>query len=217
MAYLELFEQVVAHVRRQGVKVTFKRGKPLTESTIDHARAKTLIPIPTSMAEFYAEVGDGMEFAWTTKGDRTPFANHEFPKLTDRVLESFEKLSWKTEWKDDYDFQYTKNPALAKQTALKMRKWMPFHDEGNGDGFCLDTALDPAPVVFDQHDWYDGGSGENGHRLGESLLQFYTDWAQVCFQYPRSLWWPSVFNKTGVGIDWNSSEFHEPFRLPKGQ
>lgn len=216
MAYLELFERVADHVRRQGVKVTFKRGKSLTASAIERARAKALIPIPTSMAEFYAEVGDGMVFAWTAKGDQSSFANHEFPKLKDRVLESFDKLSWKTEWKDDYDFRYTKNPALAKQTALKMRKWMPFHDEGNSDGFCLDTALDPAPVVFDKHDWYDGGTGENGHRLADSLLQFYTDWAQVCFQSPRNLWWPRVLNKNGPGVDWSSAEFQESFRLRGG-
>ena len=142
------------------------------------------------------------------------FANHRFPKLADRVIESFDKLSWKFEWQEDPDVRFTKNPALAKQTALRMRKWMPFHDEGNGDGFCLDTAQDPAPVVFDEHDWMDGGTGENGHRLADSLLQFYTDWAQVCFQFPRSLWWPTVLSKSGVGVDWSGAEFRDPFRLP---
>ena len=150
------------------------------------------------------------------EGDRAPFANHEFPKLADRVLESFDKLSWKTEWQDDNDFRYTKNPALAKQTALKMRKWMPFHDEGNGDGFCLDTALDPAPVVFDQHDWYDGGTGENGHRLADSLLQFYTDGAGVLPVAAQ----PLVADRlqegwSGCGLE--HAEFREPFRLPGGR
>lgn len=217
MAYLELFERVADHVRRHGVDVTFNRGEPLTASVIERAGAEALIPIPDAMAVFYAEVGDGLDFAWAARGDRAPFAHHEFPKLADRVIESFDELSWKTEWKDDYDFRYTKNPALARQTALPMRKWMPFHDEGNGDAFCLDTALDPAPVVFNRHDWYDGGTGENGHRLADSLSQFYADWAQVCFQFPRSLWWPSVFNKNGPGVDWSSAEFREPFRLPGGQ
>lgn len=212
MAYLELFEQVSDHLRRQGVKVAFQRGKPLTASAIERARAKSLIPIPASMAEFYAEVGDGLLFAWRSKSDGA-FANHQFPKLRDCVFESFDKLSWKTEWDDDYDFRYTKNPTLAKQTALRMRKWIGFHDEGNGDAFCLDTALDPAPVIFDQHDWYDGGTGENGHRLADSLLQFYTDWAQVCFQFPRSLYWPAVFKDDGSGVNWSSAEFLEPFRL----
>jgi hypothetical protein len=216
MTFLELFERAADHVRRLGVKVTFKRGKPLAASDIERARAKALIPIPTSMAEFYAEVGDGLEFGWTTKDDNAPFANHEFPKLRDRVFQSFDTLRWRIEWSDDYDFRYTKNPALAKQTALRMRKWMPFHDEGNGDAFCLDTALNPAPVVFNQHDW-DGGTGENGRCLADSLLQFYTDWAQVCFQFPRSLWWPTVLKKDGSGVDWTSAEFREPFRLRGGR
>ena len=214
MAYLELFDRVADYVRRQGLTVTFKRGKALSASAIEHARANALIPIPASMAEFYAEVGDGLVFAWMPQDEDTPFVKHEFPRLKDRVHESFDKLSWKVEWKDEYDFRYTKDPVLAKRTALKMRKWMPFHDEGNGDGFCLDTAMEPAPVVFDQHDWYDGGTGENGHRLADSLLQFYADWAQVCFQLPRSLWWPTVFKKNGPGLDWSSNEFREPFRLP---
>lgn len=217
MAYLELFQHVADHVRRQGVKVTFKRGKALSDTVIRGAQSRALIPIPPSMAEFYAEVGDGMTFAWTAKGDDAPFANHEFPKLADRTLESLSKLSWRTEWQDDYDFRHTKDPKLAKQTALKMRRWMPFHSEANGDSFCLDTAIEPAPVVFDQHDWYDGGSGENGHLLGRSLLEFYTDWSQVCFQFPRSVWWPTVFNKSGGGVNWRSPEFREPFRLPAGR
>lgn len=214
MAYLELFDQVTHHVRSQGVTVTYKRGKPVASSTLERARAKSLIPIPDSMAEFYAEVGDGLEFGWTAEGDRAPFANHQFPKLAEVVIESLDQVRWKTEWDDNYDFRFTDNPVLAKKTALRMRKWKPFHDEGNGDVISLDTAFEQAPVVFDQHDWYDGGTGENGHQLANSLLQFYKDWAQVCFQFPSRLWWPSVFNKDGPGVDWNSAEFNEPFKLP---
>lgn len=217
MAYLQLLERVADHVRRQGIEVIFNRGNTLTATNIERARAKSLIAIPQSMFDFYAEVGDGMNFWWSAKGDRAPFANHEFPNLNKCVVESLESLSWMTEWNDDYDFRYTKNPALAKKTALKMRNWIPFHDEGNGDTFCIDTALHPAPVVFNKHDWYDGGTGENGHRLADSLLQFYTDWAQVCFQFPRSLWWPCVFKKDGQGVDWSSPEFREPFRLSGGR
>lgn len=215
MAYLELFERVADHVRRQGVTASFHRGKALSASVIQRASMKALIPIPSSMADFYAEVGDGMVFYWAVEGDHAPFAGHEFPKLEDRTVESLDDLiRWKIEWDDDYDFRHTENPTLAKQTALKMREWLPFHDEGNGDQFCLDTSIEPAPVVFDQHDWFDGGSGENGHRLGGSLIEFYTAWAQVCFQLPSGLWWPNVFIKSGEGVNWSSEQFREPFRLP---
>jgi hypothetical protein len=113
---------------------------------------------------------------------------------------------------DEYDYRYTNDPALAKQTALRMRHWLEFHDEGNGDRFCFDMSTAGHPVVFDQHDWMDGGSGHNGHLLGESLLAFYTAWSRVCFQRPEGLWWPSVFQKDG-GINWTSKEFRKPFRL----
>ena len=216
MAYLELFDRVADHVRRQGVEATLTRGKPLTTSEIEEARAKTVICIPDAMAAFYIEVGDGMQFYWNAKGKRAPFANHEFPKLSDLMVESHDKLRWRTEWDDSYDFRFTKNPTLAKQTAVRMRKWTSFHDEGDGDEISLDTDLNPPPVVFNRHDWYDGGTGENGHRLANSLLQFYEDWSQVCFQFPSSLWWPSVFSKAGPGVDWNSVEFCEPFRLRDG-
>lgn len=216
MAYLELFEQAADHVRSQGVKVVFKRGKPLAASAIERACTRSVIPIPASLAEFYAEVGEGLRFAWRSKKDGDAFANYEVPNLEDCVVESFDSLNWRTEWDDNYAFHGTADPVLAKQTALKMRKWLRFHGEGNGDTFCLDTAVDPAPVVFDQHDWFDSGTGKNGHRLADSLLQFYTDWAQVCFQFPRTCWWPTVFKKDGPYVDWSSDEFREPFRLPGG-
>lgn len=216
MAYLELFEQVADRVRSQGVKVVFERGKPLAASAIQRACAKSVIPIPASLAEFYAEVGDGLRFAWKSKKHGNAFANYEVPGLEGCVVESFESVTWRTEWDDTYAFRGTADPVLAKQTALKMRKWMRFYDQGNGDMFCLDTAVDPAPVVFDKHDWFDGGTGENGHRLADSLLQFFTCWAQVCFQFPRTCWWPTVLRKDGPYVDWRSDEFREPFRLPGG-
>jgi hypothetical protein len=216
MAYLELFQRVSKHVRAQGVKVKFRRGKPLTAAAIKRAQSQSLIPIPTSLAEFYSEVGDGVLFQWSCEGEEAPFACLESPKLASRVVKSLDKINWRIEWDDSCDFRFTKNPKLAKQTALKMRKWLPLHDEGNGDQFCLDTAVEAAPVVFNQHDWFDGGSGDNGHLLGAALLDFFTQWSEVCFQFPSGLWWPRVFKKTGNGIDWRSKEFREPFRLPRG-
>jgi hypothetical protein len=218
MAFLELFEEVADHVRRQGVKVTFTRGEQLPASAIERAVTRRVLPITPSMAEFYAEIGNGMLFKWMSEGDRAAATNHSFPELRDPTPKLLKAIMNRVEWWcDDYDFRNTMDPNLAKQTAIKMRKWVPFHDEGNGDEFCLDGAVDPAPVVFNQHDWFDGGTGENGHVLGESLLDFYTRWSKVCFQFPRSYWWPNAFNKSGGGVDWSGAEFQEPFRLPGAQ
>jgi hypothetical protein len=217
MAYLELFEGVAEHVRRQGVKVRFKRGKPLDPAAIERASPKAFIPIPTSLIDFYAEIGDGLEFGWSSKGKDAPFANHAICRLEECAPKSIDDVSWLTEWQDDYEFPHVEDPVLAKKTALKMRKWLAFWGIGNGDSLCLDTSADPSPVLFSKHDWYDGGSGENGHKIAESLFEFYSDWAQVCFQFPSSLWWPGVLNKNGAGINWASDEFREPFRLTAGQ
>ena len=214
MTYLELFERVAEHVRRQGVKVRFERGEPLTPVAIELERAQAFIPVPPSLLDLYAEIGSGMEFAWSSKDNDRLFANHEIPRIEECAPKSFDNVSWLPEWQDDNEFPHVKDPALAKKTALKMRAWLRFISIGNGDSFCLDTSRDPSPVLFNKHDWFDGGTGENGHQIADSLWDFYSQWAQVCFQFPRSLWWPVVFNKTGVGIDWASEEFQEPFRLP---
>lgn len=212
MGYLELFQRVIDHVAGMGLKVTFRRGKRLSPAVIKRAQDEALIAIPPSMAAFYAEVGDGMSLRWTGKGADAPFANHAFPKLADITFRSLDQINWRMEWNDSCDFQSTKDPTLAKRTAMRMRSWIPFHDEGNGDCFCLETAVEGTPVVFNQHDWFDGGSGENGHVLARSLAEFYEAWANVCFQFPRTPWWPKVFNPSG-GVHWDSDEFQEPFQL----
>jgi hypothetical protein len=217
MRYFDLFERVTEHVRRQGVKVRFESGEPLSASVIERECSEAFIPIPPSLADFYTEIGNGMEFGWSSRNDDRLFANHEIPRIEACAPKSYDNVSWLTEWKDNYEFPHVQDPVLAKTTALKMRKWLPFIHEGNGDSFCLDTSQDPAPVVFNQHDWFDGGTGHNGHRVADSLMEFYSQWSQVCFQLPRSLWWPDVLNKNGTGIDWGSAQFQEPFRLPARQ
>lgn len=215
MAYLELIEQVVDHVREHGVKVSYERGEPLKDKDIKRAQKRALIPILASLAAFYLEVGDGLNIFWTTSDEAGPIGGNEIPTLKDCSPRSRRQVNWLPEWQDDYDFSDMPDPALAKDTALRMRRWMPFHSEDTGDSISLDTAMDPAPVVFNKHDWHDGGTGANGHRMAGSLLEFYSEWAQVCFQIPNNLRWPSVFNKDGLGMNWASEEFHESFRLPR--
>jgi hypothetical protein len=111
---------------------------------MDHACAEAFIPIPQSLIDFYAEIGDGLEFGWSSKGRNAPFANHEICKLDACAPKSIDDVSWITEWRDDYEFAHVEDSALAKKTALKMRKWLPFWGIGNGDCLCLDTSLEYA-------------------------------------------------------------------------
>jgi hypothetical protein len=93
----------------------------------------------------------------------------------------------------------------AKRVYQTMLRWVNFHAEGNGDTFALDTSVEPHPVVFNQHDWNDGGDGTNGFLLGKDLNDFMTRWGTLCFQRPRSLWWLDV--RKDHRVDWESDEF----------
>jgi hypothetical protein len=212
MAYLELFERVVAHVAGKGVAVTCDRGASLTATVIDGFVRQSPLGVPQSLIEFYSEVGDGLLFQWS-RDDVRPFCLMEFPTLARLVANAIRAVNRQVEWHDSYQFPFTNDPELAKATAQRMRKWLAFQWEGNGDRLCVDTGSPGAPVVFDKHDWFDGGSGDNGHLLGNSLLEFCTAWSDVCFQHPESLWWPSVFKRPN-GVTWDSDQFREPFRLP---
>jgi hypothetical protein len=214
MAYLELFKRVTDHLERLDEPFRFKRGSPLSKKEVARICERSAIPVPLSIIDLYSEVGNGFSIDFEARGERAPFANLEFAPLEEIAAPVIYGIEWKTEWSDSYDFRFTDNPRLAKKTSLKMRHWLQFHQEGNGDSICLDTASDPAPVVFNQHDWLDGGTGENGHILADSLPDFMVSWSTVCFQFPRNMWWPTVFRKTD-GVDWASAEFCEPFRLQR--
>jgi hypothetical protein len=213
MVYLKLFDRVVDHVKREGVKVQFRRGKPLTLRAFDKQEELSALVIPDSLVKFYFEVGDGLLLRWATDDDG-PFCKIEFPKLSRLIAESLDSLNRQSDTNGNFKFPHMKDPQLARKTALRMQKWLGFHEEGNGDRFCVDTGKKEAPVVFDRHDWRDGGSGSNGHIMAKSLSEFFAAWAEVCFQFPKNLWWPAVFQKRG-GIDWSSDQFCEPFRLAR--
>ena len=213
MAFLEMFERVADHVRSRGAKLTFKRGRPVSADAIDEARSRSLAPWPEELAQFFTELGEVAEFGWVEKGrgTRRAIGRVSFARLSSCIVIPDEGSHRRIEWCDDYDFRFTKDPALAKQTAIKMRRWIPIITEGNGDSFCLDAGRQPAPVVLNLHDWFDGGSGDNGACVGSSLTDFLHAWSQVCFQCPSGLYWPAVLGNQGV--DWSSDEFSAQFRL----
>jgi hypothetical protein len=212
MPYLELFQRAAKHVESQGCEVTFVRGRPVTKAAVGKARKTSILPLPDSLIAFYEEVGNGLEFSWSVEDDGGPSALLTIPKLTEVIAIFLNGMNERQEWDDTNAYAFTDNPKLARRTALKMRKWLGFYEVGNGDRFCFDTAALGSPIVYDQHDWMDSGTGANGHQLGPSLDSFLASWSKVCFQSPSRLWWPGVFHKRR-GVDWRSDEFREPFRL----
>ena len=90
-----------------------------------------------------------------------------------------------------------------------MLSWLRFADEPNGDCLAFDIAEEFCPIVYDQHDWFDAGTGFNGLRFADSLSDSWRAWASVCFQSPS--WWPEA--SADGAIDWASSEFHADYRV----
>jgi hypothetical protein len=210
MGYLKIFSRVAQFVRSRGVEVKFEMGKAVTARMVKAAQRKLPVRLPGSLIDFYREVGDGVEFRWIA-ADRV-FAVVEFRPLKELVSTYLYRRSYSVEYDEKYEYPHVTDRARAKLTATRMRHWIAFHFEGNGDEFALDTSVTPEPVVFDQHDWYDGGDGGNGMPMGCSLLQFMEDWSRVCFHFPSSLWWPRVL--TEAGVNWDSDEFDDKFRMP---
>jgi hypothetical protein len=93
-----------------------------------------------------------------------------------------------------------------------MWHWLPVIEVENADLICQDLSDPCCPVIFNQHDWLDGGSGDNGHPLAPNWRAFLQAWGSVCFQFPRSLWWPACF-RPGSGVVWDGEQFREPFRI----
>ena len=215
MAYADLFEEAAAHVRGRRVQVTFTRGRPVTAAIVARAFRPTGLVPPADLVDLYSDVGDGLTFAWSAPGDRAPGAEVQVPAVALLVADWMNRRNRRlSEWNDSTDFPHSADPAWARETARRMRRWVTIDEHGNGSRFCLDTAVGPAPVVFAAVAWM-GGAPYPGHglRLAPTLRHFLADWSQVCFQGPRSAWWPSVFHLTAGGVDWNGQEFDNPFRL----
>lgn len=217
MDYKNLFETVRRHVERLSIACEVEAGKVASEKSIAKVEDKMNARLPAELREFYQTVGDGFSLRWQADADdsNAPFANLQVPTL--KYLASM-YIGWRgmvlysPEAADKYGFPYTKDPALAKRTAARMWHWLPVLEEGNGDSICHDMSDPSCPVIFNQHDWLDGGSGDNGHRLASNWRAFLTAWGSVCFQFPKSLYWPLCF-RPGGGVAWDGEQFRSPFRV----
>ncbi len=218
MTYQELFETVRHHLATQGATCEIRPGPLATEQQIAAMETRIKFGLGKELRSFFQTMGNGLSVRWIAQPDhsKSPFANLQIPNL-DTLAERFE--SWRSyalyspQEAEKYGFPYTKDPALAKRTAARMWHWLPIIDEGNGDQICLDVNAPDCPVVFNNHEWMDGGTGDNGHPMAPNWRAFLIDWGRVCFQFPQSLDWPFAF-KSGGGIDWDGKEFREPFRIP---
>ncbi|WP_162671139.1 SMI1/KNR4 family protein [Gemmata massiliana] len=214
--YPSLLETVLGHLEELGVTYLATSGELVTDEVLESAEASMKIRLPAELREFYQTVGDGFSFFWESdSGDpKTPWGSLPVPSLSSlvKMYTGWRGLVlYSPERAEEYGFPHTKDPALAKHTAARMWHWLPIIAEENGDAICLDLGAPGCPVVFDQHDWMDGGSGDNGHPLGANWREFLIGWGSVCFQMPKDLYWPWCFRPGGVA--WDGEHFHSRFRV----
>jgi cell wall assembly regulator SMI1 len=219
MDYDRLFATVFKHVRGQGVKCEAWCNDPAKEQEVVEGEAAMKRSLPYELRQFYLSFADGMSLRWTADEEdlEQPFANFQVPTvsyLAEMNVGGRGIRLYSQEEAERYGSPHTTDPVLALKTAARQWHWLPVLEEGNGDVICMDLAEPGAPVVFHQHDWCDVGPGEDGHRLGESWEDFLIAWSCVCFQLPKSLWWPSTFKKGG-GVEWGGAEFRDPFRIAR--
>lgn len=217
MDFNKILDAVSRHLRQRGVTPLIVPQRLASKREIAKAEAKMKLCLPAELAQFYQTVGNGYALFWqpTSQGEETKFGSFQVPSLNDLASGC---LSWRKlvlyspEAAEKYGFPHTKDPALAKRTAARMWHWLPVIAEENGDAISHDLSDQTCPVVFDEHDWLDGGSGENGHVLAANWYEFVKGWGSVCFQMPKCFWWPSCF-RAGGGVDWDGEEFDDTFHV----
>lgn len=216
MDYRSLLELVFRHLNELGITDTAVTSGPATDEALAEAEAAMQVRLPAELREFYQTVGDGFVQYWQSDpGDpNSPWGGLEVPSLS-ALTEMYHGwrgvVLYSAEQAEKYGFPYTQDPALANRTAARMWHWLPIFEHGNGDMICLDLGDPGCPVVFDKHDWMDGGSGDNGHPLAPNWRAFLMSWGSVCFQEPEGLYWPSCFRPGGVA--WDGEHFRSPYRI----
>jgi cell wall assembly regulator SMI1 len=203
----ELLDRVQGHLRQAGAKCVLRKGRPATSAAVHRAEAQLGLLLPQQLKDVYLRYGDGVLFRWERGAD---WGRLDLP-TAEGLVEQYRGWKEVVLWKDGYDFPHVTDPGQAKETYAGMKSWLPVAVHGDGDGFCVVTGPGGNPVVYHRHDWYDGGTGENGRRVAPDLLSFLRGWAGVCFTAPTGLHWPAAF--TAGGVAWTAAHFQGQYVL----
>lgn len=165
--------------------------------------------LPESVNEVYRQLGDGFRLSWhlpraqmLPHQDTPSLGKLEFPSVPELLARV---AAYRDGWfcDESFDTYNVEDKQLARLTAQRMRTWSWFTEEANGDRLCID--LSSGAVLYDAHDWFDAGTGFNGHVMASRVDDFISSWAEVCFTLPVGRHWPDAFSEDG--IDWSPAHF----------
>jgi hypothetical protein len=208
---IDTLRETAAALEARGISVTAGVGDLVPLELLEELEKAHSITLPDELRSLYLSVGDGIHFSWE-QGDM--FGMFDLPSLADLLKRTTEFRAIVAEIADDpgYIDEHCDpaHRARAHEIWNSMRSWLRFHEEGNGDGFCI-RAEDGA-VVFDQHDWFDGFGDlctTNGLVAGVSLTDFVVQWSRFFFTCPKSLSWGDSDERGR--IDWDAGLFHPDY------
>jgi len=210
--FADKFDSTAAFLRANGVSPKLSKGMKASLADVEMFKKKTGVVLPESFFTFHTDFADGFEFRWEkTEDEWGCFSIQSLEQLAE------DRLNWDRNVRDFLDDPTSLDRCIestfraeAFDIWRKMRSWVPFWDEGNGDHFCVDAASEC--IVYDQHDWFDGFGSiakTNGIVAGDSLADFIQKWSHFCFQPNKRLWW-GEFGKFGA-IKWDPKYFNSKF------
>jgi len=217
MSFESIFSKTAQWLEDQGLAVEIQQGECASQQEIVEFNERFKLKLPMSFSRFFTEFADGYSFSWE-KTDEV-WGQFIMPALND-LNESQEQWAEEiSEYLDDpqtpdlFDDDDASDEGMA--ILKRMKFWVPFYDEGNGDHFALDTKS--GAIVYDQHDWMDGFGSlatTNGIGAGKDLEDFLNQWSRFGFRRNESQWWGS-FADQGK-ITWDPSFFESDFVRPAG-
>jgi hypothetical protein len=210
--YEALFDDVKARLKAGGIEVDVEKNDPASLRETELFQSETGLVLPDSFVGFYRDFADGLIFKWEIDDDiRGYFA---MPTLADLTTETKQWMKMVDGFVGDPGSMDMCIEEEYRSEAFsiwnRMKSWIPFWNDPNGDHFCVDVSN--GKIVFDQHDWYDGfGRIEttNGIEAGTSLHHFIESWSRFCFRLPEGCMW-SLIGRSGH-IHWDASNFDMDF------
>lgn len=212
MTFENIFAEAAAWLKGKGISPAIEKRKIASSSEVARFSMRTGLDLPTSFSSFFTKFSDGYEFSWERNDGE--WGLFRMPTLAQLAKKQ-------RDWIDYVEEFHTRDNLVDEELADKgmriwkrMRYWVPFWDEGNGDHFAVDTRS--GKIVYDQFCWY--GNDErvvNGITAGRDLTDFVGAWSNYCFRRVKSQWW-AEFVDLGR-ITWNEASFDPEFTRTKAE